>query len=145
MLRSSSTSRSSRPRRNIRRRTAAGLSPLLLVLACGEAEERSCLPPLFEQGMRLHDADGASLFDLGQIPCRASSPRMTQASIACLTKARRVSSLWSPPISSGPSIEVSWDRGGLAFVSRGRICGWACVTTHRSWSIAGCSLPATAT
>jgi hypothetical protein len=79
MLRSSSTSRSrSRSRsRSISRsrltpavsriRGAAGLLPLFLALACGQASEHECLPALFEGGQRLHDLHGASLFDLDLI------------------------------------------------------------------------------
>ncbi|MBW1883429.1 MAG: SGNH/GDSL hydrolase family protein [Deltaproteobacteria bacterium] len=40
---------------------------LLFTLACGQAEGRTCVPPLFEEGLRLHDLDGANLFDLDLI------------------------------------------------------------------------------
>ncbi len=61
------TSRSSGSLRIPRPRRAAGLVLLLFTLACSQAEERTCVPPLFEEGLRLHDLDGASLFDLDLI------------------------------------------------------------------------------
>ena len=53
--------------RNARPCQAAGLVLLLFTLACGQPEGRTCVPALFEEGLRLHDLDGANLFDLDLI------------------------------------------------------------------------------
>lgn len=68
MLHSSSTWRSSGPRRRVRGLEV--LPPLIAVaiaLVGTSAEARMCLPHLFEEGQRLHAVEGPSLFDLSLI------------------------------------------------------------------------------